>query len=168
VAEEKLLTSAGMASPCRKCWNKTSACAGRCWGTACPAPQTVTKVRPSYYMLQPPTYQHSMVEIVRNSAGFREEHVGGYYPVLETLTSVGTMYQGYQLVLTGRPRAARERLVDVRGTTVSVSPLQNGKKNMDVFSCTRKSLKKAMYTRCLYTSKAYHLEASSDELLVDG
>ena len=43
------------------------------------------------------------------------------------------MYQGYQLVLTGRPRAVRERLVEVRGTTVSVSPLQTKKeRNMHV------------------------------------
>ena len=41
-----------------------------------------------------------------------------------TLTSVGTMYQGYQLVLIGRPRAARECLVALSGTAVSVSPLQ--------------------------------------------
>jgi hypothetical protein len=37
------------------------------------------------------------------------------------------MYQGYQLVFTGRPRAARERLVELSGTAVSVSPLQTQK-----------------------------------------
>jgi len=48
---------------------------------------------------------------------------------LSTLTScsVGAMYQGYQLVLTGRPRAARERLVELTGTTLSVSPLKRAK-----------------------------------------
>ena len=31
------------------------------------------------------------------------------------------MYQGYQLVLTGRPRAVRERLVEVSDTSVRVT-----------------------------------------------
>jgi hypothetical protein len=83
------------------------------------------------------------------------------------------MYQGYQLVLTGRPRAARERLVEVSGTTVSVSPLQTKKTNRDAFACTRNSLKKAMYTRGMHNQQSLlpedpHLEASCNELLVDG
>ena len=66
------------------------------------------------------------------------------------------MYQGYQLVLTGRPRAVRERLVEVSGTTVSVSPLQTKKqRNMNAFSCTRESLKKLKtnYVYKVYTAR---------------
>lgn len=52
----------GMAFPCKKCRNNMSACRGRCRGTSCPAPRTVTKVRPLYTWLQPPT---TYLKIVR-------------------------------------------------------------------------------------------------------
>ena len=59
--------------------------------------------------------------------------------------------QGYQLVLTGRPRAVRERLVEVSGTTVSVSTKKQ--RNMSAFSCTRWKLAEEIHTaRCLYSN----------------
>ena len=80
------------------------------------------------------------------------------------------MYQGYQLVLTGRPRAASERLVELSGTVVSVSPLQTQK---HAFSCSKidKKHTEKSHTRCIYSHLLPvdpDLEASSNELLVDG
>lgn len=59
----------------------------------------------------------------------RSSSVCIFFLLLSTLTSrsVGAMYHGYQLVLTGSSRAARERLVELTGTTLSVSPLKRAK-----------------------------------------
>jgi hypothetical protein len=66
--------------------------------------------------------------------------IGMYFLLFSVLTSVATMYQGYQLVLTGSPRAARERLVPLSGTAVSVSPLQMKEKKTSctLISCIQK------------------------------
>ena len=76
------------------------------------------------------------------------------------------MYQGYQLVLTGRPRAASERLVELSGTVVSVSPLQTQK---HAFSCSKIDRKttEERHSKCVLPEDP-DLEASSNELLVDG
>jgi hypothetical protein len=76
------------------------------------------------------------------------------------------MYQGYQLVLTGRPRAARERLVELSGTAVSVSPLQT-QKNFICSQIDKKLTEERNTTRCVLPEDP-DLEASSNELLVDG
>ena len=177
VAKVRKLTSAGIGSPCRNCWNRKSACSGRCSGTSCPAPRTVTKVSPSYSMLQPPTWMSSWhhSHILRSKYIYSGHGAQGDSLYLweitqdsETLTSVGTMYQGYQLLFTGRPRAARECLVALSGTAVSVSPLQM-KRHACILVCCReigKKLSEETHSRwgiqaaCSYYLKTHTLRSA--------
>ena len=170
-----------MGSPYRKCWNRTRACAGRCWGTACPAPRTVTKVRPSYSMLQPPTYHHSICtwpwlrETVTNSLLHSERNtkLGGVSPVLNN-TDLGWDHvpgvpAGLDRKAQGGKRAPGrgQRHHSVRVTTAN----EKRKKHACVhFLAQDRNLLKKLSTlaKCLYNQQSLllpedpHLEASSD------